>query len=231
MRLTPWLALASLIVAAPGCDPKAEDTYHGEAIASIRGTVTGEPGVVDDPEQLQVIVSWFWYESTDDPSGVGEGHVVEVTAEFPFGFRLDVFVPPSKVNNVGGTRMNLADMYILDGDYPDPDVGGAVPFYAMADRHMVAYLENDAPAGSMAAEFLGGPLPAGFHVLESHQRADCSTSISEWDCEVFGQDDLLPAPDDLDTVIPLLKVDIADGLGGVLPYPWLTLEEVRARWE
>jgi hypothetical protein len=227
--LRPGIALVAIVVAT-GCDPKVDSDYKGEVLTSLRGAVVGEPAPSPDMDQFEVHVDWFWYEATDDPSGTSdELQLVEVTAEFPFGFRLDFFEPPAVLHDVGGIQMNLAEMYILSAPYPSPEVGGRVPFYAMADRHVLVYLESDVPPGSLAAAFLGGPLPAGFHLMEATQRADCSTSISPWDCENFGQDDLTVATDDLDTLIPLLHVDPADGLGGILPAPWLTLEELRAQ--
>ncbi len=226
MRLTPWLGLAALAVGAGGCDPKAESDYEGEVITSIRGVVNGEKTPVDDPEQLQVTLSWSWYEPGDDPVGYAEDQIAVVTAEFPFGFRIDLLQPPTELNDLGGTRMSIAWMYVLDGPYPGPGEGGFVPFYAMADAHMLAYLEDDAPPDSLAARFLGGPLPAGFHVMQATARTDCSTSADPQLCEAGEQADLSLAADDLDTLIPLLKVDVTQGVGDVLPYPWVTLAEV-----
>ncbi len=224
MRLTTWPAFAALAVAAFGCDPKADSDYEGEVITSIRGVVNGEEAPVEDPDQLEVTLSWFWYEPGDPPVGYSETQVVEMTAEFPLGFRMDLVQPPADLNDLGGTRMSVAAMYVLDGPYPH--MGGFVPYYAMADAHMIAYLEDDAPPDSLAARFLGGPVPAGFHVMQATARVDCSTSADPLTCEHGEQADLSLAPDDLDTLIPLLKVDVTQGVGSVLPYPWVTLAEV-----
>jgi hypothetical protein len=225
MRFTIAMGLAAAASAA-ACDPKVDSEYRGEAILSIYGAVAGEEMESDD--ELVAYASWYWYEGdTDNPEGESESQAMKVTADYPFKFRIDIYEPPSKLGEIDGVRISLAWLYVLNAPYPEPGVGGFVPFYAMADRHMLVYLEDDAEPGSIAAEFLHGPLPAGFHVMEARPRADCSTSINPRWCEDYGQDDLYLAPDDLETEIPLLLVDVTQGVGGILPYPWLSLQEVQ----
>ena len=106
----------------------------------------------------------------------------------------------------------------LEGRYPQT----LSPFRAA--RHPG---NRDVVPGSLAARFLHGELSAGFHVLEARQRTDCETSRDPAACERGDQADLYPPPDDLDTIIPMIHVDVTQGVGGILPSPWLTLEELQ----
>lgn len=223
MRLTISIGLAAAATAA-ACEPKVNIGYKGEAILSVYGAVTGEAMKSDDT--LDAYAAWFWYEADDPPEGESEDQIAEVTADYPFSFRIDIYQPPSRLADVDGARMSLAKLFVLNGPYPNGEMVAFVPFYAMASNHVLVYLEDDADPGSIAARFLHGELSAGFHVMEAQQRADCSTSIDPRECENHGQHDLYLAPADLDTKIPLVLVE-GPGASGLLPNPWLTLEELQ----
>ena len=199
LRAAAWVGLLALAA----CDRQSDADYRGEPLARIQGTITSNPEA--PPTELAPVISW-------------EGQTVavvetEVVSEFPARFRIDLFEPPpeNSLNDLsqGGALPDQARVAVglivawpveLDGENVDPD---GLAAFGVAEHHVLVYADRDVLAGTAGADLLGGELDAGYHVVEVVPR-------EEPDCgEVF--DCLRPAPDDLDTRIPI-RVDRATEL-------------------
>jgi hypothetical protein len=154
---------------ALGCDSQVSPDYPGEPLVSLRGQVTS-----NSPLPLpQVEVGLLWQRgpppSTDDEQLATRA---SVKGEFPATFVLRLYHPAPEAARLrlrdGEVRFARANAAVLpvgiaQADAPFANVSSIA--YALDRVHWFLFLEEAVPAGSLTEWWLGGVLPAGYHLL------------------------------------------------------------------
>lgn len=155
------------------CDPAAEPTYLGDPLMTLRGQVTSS-GPIDTP--LEAAMLW----QRGPPPDIGDQELATrapVQSGFPATFTVHLYQPPPAAalrtllpGQVSYARANAAAIPagIATGAIPGPPNTGSPAFnpsYGLDANHWVMYLTSDVPAGSLMEWWLGGALPAGFHLM------------------------------------------------------------------
>lgn len=229
------LSLATLTTFA-GCDPQVDDDYSGEALATMRGSITNERSVT--PPQAYAGLLWF---GEDDSRGEGnerfiaEGESVQVSGNFPAQFELDLFAPPSD-----SALMHLGPPYGPEGltfgwafvgvfnqapeqiDFLSSDEDFYAHTLGLAENHLVIYSNMALPNG--IGDSIHGPINAGYTLMrieritdaDRQAHSDCIDAVNEagtenWDDCPSVFDRLYPV-NSLDTEIPVRLVDDASEL-------------------
>lgn len=146
-----------LLAALAGCDPLAGNDYVGQPLITVHGTfaATGAPGTPLGG------VALLWQDA-NGPGGPGvAATTVPVSLEFPAAFELRVPAPPPVEARFAVDGVELAEAYIyVVGDLAQPrrTTRGT-------DRaHVLVWASGDVVEGSRAADYLGGPMTAGYHL-------------------------------------------------------------------
>jgi len=158
------LALAALSCA---CDPQADGSYLGEPLATFQGYVSNA-GVAP----LEAAMLW----QRGAPPSTNDQELATrapVQTGFPARFTLHLYQPPPAA----------ARRTLVPGQVPYARANaGAVPYgiaagaagalpasqnaaYGIDANHWIVYLPSDISPGSLMEWWLGGALPAGFHLL------------------------------------------------------------------
>ncbi len=140
-----------------GCDSLAPKDYVGEPMF----TLTGSFATTTAPADPVGGVALLW----QDAGGAGGPGVVATTVPvelaFPATFRVDVPVPPPDDARFAfdGDAAELAEAYVyVVGEGPDLAPRGA------ERGHVLVFASRDVAPGSLAADYLGGPMSAGYHL-------------------------------------------------------------------
>ncbi|MFT3698244.1 MAG: hypothetical protein QM831_34195 [Kofleriaceae bacterium] len=151
MRGVLWLGL--LI----GCDSLASNDYVGESLFSLDGAFLTASNAPEDPLGG---VALYW----QDPAGPGGPGVattiVPVALAFPTSFHVDIPVPPPAVAKWSlDPGIDLAEAYIYVVET------GSRPVPRGSERtRAVIWASADVAAGTASADYLGGPITAGYHL-------------------------------------------------------------------
>ncbi len=165
--LLPALALLALAGLA-GCDPQAADGYPGEPLVVLRGQVEGVPPL----PPLEAAMLW----QRGPPPSTGDQDLATrapVEPGFPASFTLRLYQPPPaaarRLLAPGEPSFARANAAAMPLGTPASQVGAILapgnPSYGIDVDHWVVHLEEDVPASSLTAWWLGAPLPAGYHLL------------------------------------------------------------------
>jgi hypothetical protein len=163
-----WLVCASALAWA-GCDAQVAPDYPGEPLVSLTGQVTG-----NSPVPLpQVEVGLLWQRgpppSTNDEELATQAAVKGV---FPAAFILRLYHPAPEAARLrlraGEVRVARANAAVLPVGVAQTtaafsDVSSIA--YALDTQHWFLFLETAVPAGTLTEWWLGGALPAGYHLL------------------------------------------------------------------
>ena len=143
--------------ACAACDPIANADYVGAPLITLTGTFTS---TTDDPVGG---VALMWQDSA---GAAGPGVVataLPVSVEFPATFHVQVPVPPPDSARFsfadGGPSLGEAYIYVVQ----DPHAAQLVPL-GLERTHVLVYADGDVAPGSLAADYLGEPLTAGYHL-------------------------------------------------------------------
>ena len=144
-----------LLLAA--CDPLASKGYVGEPMFTLVGTLS----TTSPDETGGVALMW------QDTGGAGGPGVavttVPVEIAFPSTFHVAVPLPPPDAARFAfdDSPVEIAEAYV----YVVGDLGAARPSPRGLDRtHVLVYATGDVAAGTLAADYLGGPVTAGYHL-------------------------------------------------------------------
>ncbi|MDQ3338411.1 MAG: hypothetical protein M4D80_24865 [Myxococcota bacterium] len=146
-----------LVCLLTGCDPLADSGYVGEPMFTLTGTFVA-PGKTPDVGGLALM----W----QDSGGAGGPGIVMTTVpvevEFPSTFRVSVPLPPPAIVRFAfDDGVELAEAYVFVVD--DPDAARPTP-HGLDRAHALVYASEDVAAGTQAADYLGGPVSAGYHL-------------------------------------------------------------------
>ncbi len=168
-RHGPWRLLCVPLLGALGCDSQVGPDYPGEPLVSLHGQVTSSSTL----PLPQVEVGLLWQRgpppSTDDEQLATQA---AVQGEFPAQFILYLYHPAPEAARQplrsGEVRFARANAAVLPAGIGQP----AATFsnvssiaYALDTLHWFLFLEQDVPANTLTAWWLGAALPAGYHLL------------------------------------------------------------------
>jgi hypothetical protein len=217
--------------AIAGCDAQVDSTHNGTALAQLEGTVHNRRTLSTGDAEIALV-----WENTPGIQYLMPAEIVDVEGNFPAAFRISVYQPPQDaVINVDPENRRFGVASIFAGrrgtDYADRD-SVQQNVLGMDPNHLLVYLPEDVPAGSLLATTLRGTPRAGFHIYnvghlsdaEQEERSRCRQQLpsSATYQEVFATcgglifDDFLVAPDDLETplqvelVNDLAELDVPD---------------------
>ena len=148
MRRALWIVLLA------GCDSLADSGYVGEPMFTLTGTLNAS----DDSAGIALM----W----QDPTGAGGPGVaattVPVELAFPSTFSVSIPLPPPDVARfVFDDDTELAEAYVFA--VADPDAVRPSP-RGLDRTHVLVFASRDVEAGTLAADYLGGPVSAGYHL-------------------------------------------------------------------
>ena len=201
-RCTSLLCLSTLALAS-ACDSQNPGEYRGETLAAVSGDVQNDSGTPMPNAQATLI--WVNF-ARDGDLVVGEQ--VPVTGTFPAHFTLSLYQPPAEevmMAEPGEMNSRIAVAFIAAVP-PEFDLGSGSlqgPL-GLSERHALLYAEGDVDAGSLTGQWLGGEIPAGYHILDVIDEADPSCAGNGFDC-------LRLAPADLDTLVEV-RIDTLENL-------------------
>ena len=143
---------------AAGCDPLAGADYVGDPMFTLTGALSSPSLHADDIDGIALM----W----QDPAGA-DGPGVAATA-VPVSANLAAFhvaipLPPPDVArfSFADTSVELAEAYV----FAVADAGDARGQARGVDRgHVVVFASDAVAPGTLAADYLGGPLGAGYHL-------------------------------------------------------------------
>ncbi len=166
----PLLALA-------GCGSQVAPDYPGQPLVSLTGQVTSTSRVPSG--QVEVALLW----QRGPPPSTGDESLATTAAvqgEFPAQFVLHLYHPPPpaalealQAGEVSFARANAAVLpedvatvaknLASQANAPASDISTTA--YALDELHWFLFLNQDVPANSLTEWWLGGALPAGYHLL------------------------------------------------------------------
>jgi hypothetical protein len=239
-------ALAAMMPSIAACDAMTDDGYRGELLFALDGKIENSRQVI--PSDVQLYLLWA---SSEGPNVAEQ---LEIAPTFPATFRLDVFktphvLPPWDGDKYGFpqppeyARLTIGHIVAATSDtefqeflsfpshHRDPGILGVDP------RHMIYYMAEDLPEGSVGAAVLHGAVKAGFHVYDVKcigptKAAEIRACVAQYraegrpdeageiyaTCGHYNPDEewLQLAPDDLQTQ---LTVELIDDLPSWKPDP------------
>ena len=208
--------LLSILLALPilpACDDNVDADYKGEPLVSLRGEVLMPADDATPAGDLEVVLAWQHFASDGDYVIVEK---VEVGGSFPAAFDLDVYNPPPEAtfNHAGEGEASVAVGIIVAVPTGTDTVDeGAIE--GVVEGHVLVYAPADTGGDAELSAFLGGPLTAGFHLLQLIPATDedfaeyeaCFEQEDTSGCE-YPFDRLAPAP--IDTSLNLVLGDIEE---------------------
>ncbi len=150
----------ALVLLLAGCDSLASKDYVGEPLFRLTGTFDAAAHAPEDPVGG---IALLWQDAFGSGGPGVAPTTVPVAIEFPATFRVDVpLPPPDEVRFMfGDADVELAEAYVYV--VADPSALRLDP--RGSDRvHVLVYTSGDVPAGTRAADYLGEPLTAGYHL-------------------------------------------------------------------
>ena len=170
------VALASLAAVLAACDPQASSDYQGEPLITLEGQVVSTGAL--PPLEAAMLWQRGPPPSTDDQELATRA---PVQGGFPARFVARLYQPPPAAarrtlaaGEVSFARANAAAVPLGVSAASVPAVAlPNSPQYGIDPDHWVIYLAADVPAGSLTEWWLGGALPAGFHLMTVAARASC----------------------------------------------------------
>jgi hypothetical protein len=153
-------AATAIALLVAGCDSLAGNEYVGEPMFTLVGTfaTTGRA-----PATPFGGVALLWQDAVGAGGPGIAATTVPVAIAFPDAFRVDVPTPPPAAARFGfaDADVELAEAYV----YVVADAGAARVRPRGADRaHALVFASADVAAGTLAADYLGGPMAAGYHL-------------------------------------------------------------------
>jgi hypothetical protein len=168
-RHGPWLLLWVPLLGAWGCDSQVAPDYPGEPLVSLHGQVTSTSTLPLPAVEVGLLWQRGPPPSTDDEQLATKA---AVQGEFPAQFVLRLYHPapeearqPLRTGEVRFARANAAVLPVGVATAAAPFSNVTSIAYALDTLHWFLFLEQDVPAGSLTEWWLGGALPAGYHLL------------------------------------------------------------------
>jgi hypothetical protein len=165
------LIAAALGAALAGCDSQVDPSYPGEAVLRLRGTAVGFAATEVAGTAL---IAWNSNAGPEVPSGprTSEG----LQARFPSDLTVEVLSqPPNEAFfAVEGETARIAEgyLFLVRAGASSPPAGD--DFIGEAFDSVLVYVDGTVQPSTLTASYLGGVLPAGFHLMDRRATADVS---------------------------------------------------------
>jgi hypothetical protein len=174
-------ALCSYGAGLSGCDAQVDRAYPGEPLAVLHGVVRGSGSGPLPP--LESALLW----QRGAPPAVDDLELATrapVESGFPATFTLRLYQPPPAAarrtlapGEVAWARASPAAVpYGIAASAVAGLPASANPGYVVDAAHWVVHLAGDVPPASLTAWWLGGALPAGYHLLSQTPLAESCVS-------------------------------------------------------
>jgi hypothetical protein len=155
-----FLALAIACLVA--CDPLVDTSYSGEPLVRLQGVVSSTQGAEITPTGAKGAALW----QTASLWGLTDFTRLPLSLEFPV-FWFDVMAQP---RDEALFQVDLGEPAIAEGylHIVKPTTGTTArgdDFLATEYEHALIYVTAELPPGGATAQYLGGDLAPGFHVV------------------------------------------------------------------
>jgi hypothetical protein len=166
------LLLGALLGAGlAGCDSQVDPSYPGEPIIELHGTAIG---FSTGDAAGSVAIAWNSNAGPEIPSGPVTSE--SLRAQFPADLTIDVLArpPDAAFFSVEGEGVHIAEgyLYLVRAGAGRPPAG--TDFIGQAFDSALVYVEGTVQPGTLTALYLGGVLPAGYHLADWRATADVS---------------------------------------------------------
>lgn len=151
-----WRSVIALAGLWAGCDPLAGTDYVGEPMFRLKGTLV--TASKDSPAAGGLALAW------QDAGGAGGPGVATTVVPAKTGLgtvEIAVPLPPPAAARFAFDDVELAEAFVLLVD--DPDAARPVARGIARDR-VVVFASGDVADGTQAADYLGAPVAAGYHL-------------------------------------------------------------------
>jgi hypothetical protein len=166
--LLPAILLGATLL---GCEAQVDPSYPGEAMVRLRGTAVG---FAADEVAGSAAIVWNSNAGPEVPSGPRS--VESLQAHFPADLTVEVLSrPPEQAFfAVEGETARLAEgyIYLVRAGAGRPPVGA--DFIGQAFDSVLVYVDGTVQPDSLTARYLGGVLPAGYHLADWRATAEVS---------------------------------------------------------
>lgn len=174
MSLTmPRPLLSAIVLGATllACEAQVDPSYPGEAMVGLRGTAVGFGA---DEVAGSAAIVWNSNAGPEVPSGPRSGESLQ--AHFPADVTVEVLSrPPEEAFfAVEGESARLAEgyIYLVRVGAARPPLGA--DFIGQAFDSVLMYVDGTVQPDSLTAQYLGGVLPAGYHLVDWRATAEVS---------------------------------------------------------
>jgi hypothetical protein len=161
-----------------GCDAQTDAGYPGEPLVTLHGRVESSGAL----PPLEAAMLW----QRGPPPSVNDQELATrapVEGSFPATFTLRLYKPPPweairtlAPGEVSWARANAAAVpYGVAAELVPNLPAASNPSYTFDASHWVIHLEADVPSNSLTAWWLGGALPAGYHLVRVSFLTQCLT--------------------------------------------------------
>jgi hypothetical protein len=154
-----------------GCDSQVDPSYPGEPIVELRGTAIG---FRTDDAAGSVAIAWNSNAGPEIPSGPVTSE--SLRAQFPADLTIDVLARPPEAAffAVEGEGVRIAEgyLYLVRAGAGRPPAGA--DFIGQAFDSVLVYIEGAVQPGTLSALYLGGVIPAGYHLADWRATANAS---------------------------------------------------------
>ena len=156
MRGLFYLTMLSI---ASACDAYTDASYAGEPLLAVNGMFVSVQGT-----SLRGDMALLW--QTTSYVGVGSPTRVPYSIEFPASFTIELIEPPPSAVVMqfdAAGEPEFAEGYV----FVVPAAGDPGPAQTLGTdyEHAIVYAGSDVAAGTLAADYLGAPMSAGYHLM------------------------------------------------------------------
>lgn len=227
-RLLTLASFAGAAAALAACDAQQPPGYTGEPLTALVGQVVN--GRTDAPPAAKVVLVWGDFGAMFPPFGES----VNLTGHFPEAFRLELpasfqaqrlylpsgAFPDGYYDAALESRIALARILAVRQEADSSTYIPSADMLGAAEDQVLVYVEEDVVAGTAGEAYLGGPVPAGYHVFRVKTDAErdavygpissCqnqAADLAAWKaCGMYTSLELLPAD-------ALVNVRLSDDAG------------------
>jgi len=165
--------LAAILLGATlvGCEAQVDASYPGEAMVRLQGTAVGFGA---DEVAGSAIIVWNSNAGPEVPSGPRT--IESLQAHFPASLTVEVLSrPPDEAFfAVEGETARLAEGYIYLLRAGAGRAPAQADFIGQAFDSVLVYVDGTVQPDSLTAHYLGGVLPAGYHLVDWRATAQVS---------------------------------------------------------
>nr|HEX4317966.1 hypothetical protein [Kofleriaceae bacterium] len=149
----------AMVVILGGCDALAGSDYVGEPLITLSGSFAVPAGAATTGD-LPASVALLWQDAAGagGPGGVVTSLPIQTSPPARFTAAVPVVPPAAARFSLDGIELAEAYVYLIDTS------AGPVVARGRDRGHALIYASADVPAGSLAADYLGGPVSAGYHL-------------------------------------------------------------------